>query len=549
MPPFRGQYVIYAFPKNHVGVPTHHTFVRNIPVLGAFTEECLTILFRPMMEGRPGRPFQTDQEGDDVASHRAVKHKVPNIAGTQVSNPRHSHAYVISHATRTVVVSVLLAALAFVGTASAAVLVDINRTIENRSFTLLPQADGGDASDDSGVDDSLAGQTVNVLILGQDTRDGDNSTAIGGLGDTTGSIHNADTTIVAQIAADRSYINLVSIPRDSMVDVPSCSTANGVIPAQYHVQFNSIFANAYAYGGDLASAAGCTLNAVNALTGLNIQEAIVADFHGLSSMIDALGGVDICIPFDTQDPYTGLELQRGMRHLDGVQATQYARMRHGTGTDGSDIMRTTRQQYLIKALLNEALSKNLLTSSPQLYQLARAALGALNISDGLADAGTLAGLAMSLKDLDPAHVYAQTVPVIPDPENPAARVVWSYDADTVWEKLRTDQPLTAQTEDDGTTTDTTGIEDDATTDATDVDDPYGSADNSQSDGVVDPASEPDPNTGLVTVVDPNTLQETLIDPATGGTVDPETGSIVDPTTGQYIGMADQYIMFTFCGVS
>ena len=103
---------------------------------------------------------------------------------------------------------------------------------------------------------------------------------------------------------------------------------------------------------------------MNALTGLDIQEVVVVDFQGLSSMIDALGGVDICIPFDTQDTYTGLDLKRGLQHLDGTQATQYARMRHGTGTDGSDVMRTTRQQYLIKALLNEALSKNLFTNSP-----------------------------------------------------------------------------------------------------------------------------------------------------------------------------------------
>ena len=336
-----------------------------------------------------------------------------------------------------------------------------------------------------------------------------------------------------------------------MVDVPSCSTANGTIPAQYYVQFNSIFANAYSYGGDLASAAGCTVNAVNALTGLDIQEVVVVDFQGLSSMIDALGGVDICIPFDTQDTYTGLDLKRGMQHLDGTQATQYARMRHGTGTDGSDVMRTTRQQYLIKALLNEALSKNLFTNSPQLYQLARAALESLNISDGLADAATLAGLAMSLKNLDSSRLYAQTVPVVADPYNPTARVVWSDAADAVWEKLRLNQPLTAQSDDAQSS-------DDATADSSETpSDTPSDTDASQQttqDGT-DTGTEqtqqaaPDPNTGLVTSVDPYTLQEVLTDPATGGIVDPETGSISDPLTGQYIGMADQYIMYTFCRVS
>lgn len=492
-----------------------------------------------------------------MTSHRRTNRTIPNIAGGIAPHPRHSSQYRISHVVRTVLVSILLAALTFVGTAAAAVWVDINSTIEQRSFTLPVQADDADKDNEPQLVDVNAGKPVNVLLLGQDTREGDGNAAVGGSDDSTANLHNADTTIVAQIAADRSYINLVSIPRDSMVDVPSCSTANGTIPAQYYVQFNSIFANAYSYGGDLASAAGCTVNAVNALTGLDIQEVVVVDFQGLSSMIDALGGVDICIPFDTQDTYTGLDLKRGMQHLDGTQATQYARMRHGTGTDGSDVMRTTRQQYLIKALLNEALSKNLFTNSPQLYQLARAALESLNISDGLADAATLAGLAMSLKNLDSSHLYAQTVPVVADPYNPTARVVWSDAADAVWEKLRTNQPLTAQSDDgqsaDGTADDSSGTASDTPSDTS------ANADSSQQttqDGTgTDTGTEqtqqaaPDPNTGLVTSVDPYTLQEVLHDPATGGVVDPETGSITDPLTGQYIGMADQYIMYTFCRVS
>ena len=161
--------------------------------------------------------------------------------------------------------------------------------------------------------------------------------------------------------------------------------------------FNSIFAGAYKTGGDLSPAASCTLNAVNSLTGLNIQNFIVVDFAGLVKMIDSVGGVDLCIPQNVNDPYTGLNLDKGMHHLDGVAATQYARIRHGIG-DGSDTSRTTRQQYLIKQLMSEALSKNLFTDTAQLYQLAKSALKSLNISQGMADTAALAGLAMSLKE-------------------------------------------------------------------------------------------------------------------------------------------------------
>ena len=108
------------------------------------------------------------------------------------------------------------------------------------------------------------------------------------------------------------------------MDVPQCETSKGTIPAQYNVMFNSIFAGAYKTGGDLSSAASCTLNAVNSLTGLNIQNFIVVDFAGLVKMIDSVGGVDLCIPQNVNDPYTGLNLDKGMHHLDGVAATQYA---------------------------------------------------------------------------------------------------------------------------------------------------------------------------------------------------------------------------------
>ena len=256
--------------------------------------------------------------------------------------------------------------------------------------------------------------------------------------------HQADTAMVLQISADRSAINLVSIPRDSLVDVPQCETSKGTIPAQYGVMFNSIFAGAYQTGGDLASAASCTLNAVNSLTGLNIQNFIVVDFAGLVKMIDAIGGVDICVPQDIDDPYSTLQLSKGMQHLDGTQATQYARTRYTLG-DGSDTARTTRQQYLIKQLMSEALSKNLFTDTAQLYQLAKSALESLNISEGMADTAALVGLAMSLKNFNISHLYTQTVPVVAAPSDPN-RSVWADNADEVWAKMREGKSLFESTE-------------------------------------------------------------------------------------------------------
>ena len=437
--------------------------------------------------------------------------KLPNVNGLRDAQPRHSLGYRVQHRARTIVASVIAAMLVFSGTAAAATWLDVNGIIKNHSVELIGQ---GSLDANTSIIDPNSGKPIEFVLIGQDSRDGEENQSVGGNFDDVVGNHQADTTMVAQISADRTKINLVSIPRDSLVDVPQCETTNGTIPAQYNVMFNSIFANAYQTGGDLASAASCTLNAVNSLTGLNIQNFIVVDFAGLVKMINAVG-------------------TKGLHHLDGYQATQYARTRHGLG-DGSDTSRTTRQQYLIKQLMNEALSKNLFTDTAQLYQLAKSALQSLYISQGMADTAALAGLAMSLKDFNLSNLYSQTVPVVSAPSDPN-RSVWADEAETLWEKMRMDKPIYGSDESDtNTDADSAGNAGDSTDDSTEGTDNTGSQ---------EAAPTPDPVTGLITQAD-----GTLIDPNTGGTVDPEDGSIHDALTGQYIGLADRYLNATVCAV-
>jgi LCP family protein required for cell wall assembly len=472
------------------------------------------------------------QEGTSVTSHRNEDH-LPNLGSWFGSRPRHSLGYRTRHQARFVLVCALTAVLTFAGTVVAAPVIQIIAGLNNGKTSVIPQSSGTSSTTQEVVDPN-AGKAIQFLILGQDTRDGDGNASIGGADDTTANLHNADTTMVAQISADRTFINLASIPRDSMVSVPSCNTSNGTVPAQYGVMFNSIFATAYQQGGDLASAATCTMNAVNSLTGLDLQNFIVVDFQGLKDMIDAIGGVDICVPVDTTDEYTGLNLTKGLQHLDGTTATQYARMRHGTGTDGSDIMRTTRQQYLIKELFSEALQKNLFTQTSQLYQLGKTALNSLNISTGLANLGTLVGLVVSLKNMDTSHLYAQTMPVSPDPSD-SNRVVFADTADAFWAKFRAGQAITDQTDASSATSD-------QSSDAQNTDDQ--STADAGTDQSTTAAATPDPTTGLIT-----DASGQLIDPNTGGIVNPEDGSITDANTGQYIGIADRYLNATVCAVT
>ena len=472
----------------------------------------------------------------------------PSIPNLGVNNtPQHALLYSTNRWIRSIIGMVVTAVLVFPCTIAAAVWIDFNNTISDIKVDVIPS---NGKKHKTSIIDPYANQPIQILLLGQDTRDGDGNASIGGSSASLKGNHQADTSMILQISADRSFINLISIPRDSLVDVPECAVTGGTIPAQSGVMFNSIFAQAYAQGGDLSSAASCTLNAVNALTGMDIQNFVVVDFNGLKSMIDAIGGVDICIPTDLTDSKTHLNLTKGMHHLDGASATQYARMRHGTGTDGSDIMRTTRQQYLVKQLMKEALNKNLFTQSSQLYQLAKTALQSLNISSGLASATTLVGLAMSLKDLDLDNLFTQTVPVTTAPSDPN-RVVWTDKASTLWEKMRNDQPLgTKKTVEKKTKSSGKSSKKNADAKKNDVDD-TASGDASSNSGSATGQSQTgtsenqvDAKTGLIT-----DAAGQLIDPNTGGIVDPETGTIKDPETGQYLGIAQKYLNATVCAVN
>ena len=199
-------------------------------------------------------------------------------------------------------------------------------------------------------------------------------------------------------------------------------------------------------------------------------------------------------------------------------------------------MRTTRQQYLIKRLITTALQKNLITQTAQLYQLAKSALESVQMSSGLADVMTLAGLAMSMKDFNVSHLYSQTIPIVP----------WTYDAnrsmladgaEAVWEKLRNHQPLVDEQSSDASSGGASS--DGGTTDGT-----TGGGGTSTDGGTTGDGSTYNERTGVITMAD-----GTLIDAETGGTIDPETGAIRDAVTGQFIGLANRYLEVDVCGMA
>ncbi len=156
-------------------------------------------------------------------------------------------------------------------------------------------------------------------------------------------------------------------------------------------------------------------------------------------MVDALGGVDICVPEAIEDRATGLNLPAGDHHLDGVEATQFVRARKSIG-NGSDIGRIDRQQAFLSAVVREATSSELLLRPDRLLGFLDAATQSLTTDEAIASPRALSELALQMRRLPTDQIRFVTVPnetYEPDPN----RVIWTDDADALWEAARQDLPL------------------------------------------------------------------------------------------------------------
>lgn len=291
-------------------------------------------------------------------------------------------------------------------------------------------------------DDPNAGVPVNILVLGSDSREGDNDSVA--TDDVSG--QRSDTTIVMHVSADRERVELVSIPRDSLVEIPSCLRSDG---SSSEPRSMTMFNEAFGIGlesGEITDAAACTVKTVEANTGLFIDHFVVVDMAGFIDMVDALGGVPMCIPHDMYSEKAKLKLKAGERVLGGRTALAFARARTGEGLgDGSDTGRIGRQQELLAATAREVLGKNILTDVPELVRFLNATTRSLTVSSGIGSINDMAGLAYSMRTVRSDSIVFMTVPNVPWEVDPN-RLVWSDKADEVWAAMRADTPITGEKE-------------------------------------------------------------------------------------------------------
>ncbi|MEZ0093464.1 LCP family protein [Streptacidiphilus sp. EB129] len=303
----------------------------------------------------------------------------------------------------------------------------LNSNIRHGALSFGDQ--GGDSSDS-------AHSALNVLLIGSDTRDTAADLQLGGSRDSVGGPAHADVEMLLHVSADRSNASLISIPRDTMVDIPACTDpATGkTYPESPHEQIT----DSLSHGGP-----GCTVYTWHQLTGIHIDHYMMVDFGGVVSMADAIGGVPVCLNANVADPYSHLRLTQGDHVIKGVEALEWLRTRHGFG-DGSDLYRTQTQHMYLTSMLRQLRSGGTLTDPGRILSLADAATKALSVDDGLDSVGKLVGLVNQLKNLQPDRLTTVTMPYAEDPKNPKAWVIpMPGDADRLFAMVRGDVPMDA----------------------------------------------------------------------------------------------------------
>lgn len=311
-----------------------------------------------------------------------TRHVVP--AG-RVRRPRRA-ARVLSWIA--VVTSVAVLATAGIG------YVLVNRYEAN--ITYLPGVLGG-----KGAPKAAPNNAQNFLIVGSDSR-GDLAPGEGvqGVGKEFVTGQRSDTVILAHLYGGKSNkVQLVSFPRDSVVEIPAYTDAKGrVIPAQRN-RINYAFNE----GGPQL-----LVRTVQNLTGVRIDHYLQVDFQGFQSMVDKLGGVDICLSKPARDRFSGINLSAGKHHINGAVALAFVRQRKGL--PNGDLDRIKRQQQFLGAMVRKVLSAGVLANPFKLNRFLNAATSSLQADDGL-KFKQLQDLALRFRNVGAGNVLFTTIPV------------------------------------------------------------------------------------------------------------------------------------------
>ena len=280
-------------------------------------------------------------------------------------------------------------------------------------------------------------QAENIMVIGSDTRNG-----VGkgyGQGLTT---DQSDTLMIMHIAADRKWVDVMSIPRDSWVNIPACKMGNGQTSAPTTFKINEAYAVGNLDGNHTDLGVACTIKTLEQDTGIHIDHFVSINFEGFRAMVNALGGVEECNTAPINDPKSNLHLSAGHHLLHGYVALAYVRARYTLG-NGSDLERIGRQQAFMSSLVARVKSK--LLNPIAIYHFLDAATKSITIDSQLGGIHGLYDLATSVRNLPASQVTFFTLPTYPRQlvvPTDTANLLWTQPEDsTIFQDFRDDIPV------------------------------------------------------------------------------------------------------------
>lgn len=271
-------------------------------------------------------------------------------------------------------------------------------------------------------------EPLNILIMGSDSRAGDNNIdGMKGIGE------RSDTTILVHLSASRKFAYGISIPRDTLVDRPTCYEDDGKTTIAGGA--DKMWNDAFSVGGP-----ACTMQQLEQLSGIRIDNYVVIDFSGFKDMVNALDGVEVCIPEEIEDPEHHITLKAGTREIHGDEALSYVRVRYTVG-DGTDPNRIKRQQAFMASMIGKVLSAGTLARPDRLVSFVNALTG--SIQTDFKNVAQMADIAGTFQGIGPDRVKFVTTPWVYSTAQPG-RVEWTPAVDRLWSLVVNDRPLTAE---------------------------------------------------------------------------------------------------------
>ena len=262
---------------------------------------------------------------------------------------------------------------------------------------------------------------LNMLIMGIDDRTGS------GFNDPGAGA--SDTTLLVHLYEGRQKALVISIPRDTMVEVPECTSDSGKTLEPRREQFNW----AYSKGGPI-----CTVRTVEAITGVFLDHFVTVNLAGFKSIVDSLDGVDMCLEQAIQSDKAHVDLPAGCQTLDGEQALGYVRARY-IG-NGSDLSRIERQQQFLKAMAKKATTLGVIANPIKLRGVLESTANAIATDPALSSSTAKRDLATSLRSLQTSQLVFVTAPVQPWVEDRNRVVFIEEEAELMWQAIREDKP-------------------------------------------------------------------------------------------------------------